>query len=102
GGGDVCFLRLLGVVIASAMKIVGTLLLRWRLIMPAASARRFAATPAMMAVVAAGAGALAVVGGLNASLQFDTPSGPSIVVAALVLFLLSIVRLPWRSKQQSM
>jgi zinc transport system permease protein len=96
------FMLLMAAVIAIAMKIVGILLITSLLIIPAATARRFAATPEMMAVVAAGAGALAVVGGLNASLQFDTPSGPSIVVAALVLFLLSIVRLPWRPKQQSM
>jgi zinc transport system permease protein len=30
-------------------------------------------------------------GGLFGSLQYDTPSGPSIVVAALLLFVLSIV-----------
>ena len=28
--------------------------------------------------------------GLFASLEFDTPSGPSIVVAALVIFLISV------------
>jgi zinc transport system permease protein len=49
-----------------------------------------------MAIAASIAGAIAVIGGLTASLQFDTPSGPSIVVAALILFLLSLVRLPWR------
>ena len=34
--------------------------------------------------------------GLYGSLAFDTPSGPSIVVAALLLFLASLVRLPGR------
>ena len=36
-------------------------------------------------------GMLAVVLGLFGSLQFDTPSGPSVVVAALVLFLISLM-----------
>ncbi|MEI2612906.1 MAG: metal ABC transporter permease [Candidatus Promineifilaceae bacterium] len=44
-----------------------------------------------MAVLAALIGAIAVMGGLFGSLQYDTPSGPSIVVAALLLFVLSII-----------
>jgi zinc transport system permease protein len=32
-----------------------------------------------------------VVGGLFGSLTYDTPSGPSIVVAALILFILSLL-----------
>jgi zinc transport system permease protein len=43
-----------------------------------------------MAVAAALAGALASVLGLFASFQWDTPAGPSIVVAATVLFVLSL------------
>ena len=47
-----------------------------------------------MAVLASLIGALAVVGGLFGSLKFDTPSGPSIVVAALGLFILSLLTKP--------
>ena len=47
-----------------------------------------------MAVLASVIGALAVVGGLFGSLKFDTPSGPSIVVAALGLFILSLLTKP--------
>ena len=90
------FMLLMAAVIAIAMKIVGILLITSLLIIPAAAARRFAATPEAMAVAAALAGVLAVTGGLFASLNFDTPSGPSIVVAALVVFLISLVRLPER------
>ena len=45
------------------------------------------ATPERMAVIAAFFGCAAVAGGVLGSLQFDTPSGPSVVVAALTLFL---------------
>ena len=89
------FMLLLASVIAIAMKLVGVLLITSLLIIPAATARRFTTTPEQMAVVAALAGALAVVGGLLGSLRFDTPSGPSIVVAALALFLVAIA-LPQR------
>ena len=44
-----------------------------------------------MAVLASVLGALAVTGGLFGSLHFDTPSGPSIVVAAMGLFVLSLL-----------
>ncbi len=82
---------LLASVIAIAMKIVGVLLITSLLIIPAATARRLSATPEQMALIAAGIGALGVAGGLFGSLHYDTPSGPSIVVAALALFLVSLL-----------
>jgi zinc transport system permease protein len=94
---SVAFMLLIALVIAIAMKIVGVLLITSLLIIPAAAARRVARTPEQMAVAAALAGALAVCLGLYGSLAFDTPSGPSIVVAALMLFLASLVRLPGRA-----
>jgi zinc transport system permease protein len=83
------FTLLLAIVIAIAMKIVGVLLIVSMLIIPAATARRFAQSPEQMAVLAAISGAIAVGGGLTASLHWNTPSGPSIVTAAFVLFLLA-------------
>ena len=65
----------------------------------ASTGLRFAATPEQMAIFASIAGAIAVTGGLFGSLEFDTPSGPSIVVAALVLFLLSL--LPYVGRKQT-
>lgn len=82
---------LLALLIAIAMKIVGILLITALLIIPAATARRFAATPEIMAVLASILGVIAVIGGLYGSLNYDTPSGPSIVVAALVIFVFSLV-----------
>ena len=58
---------------------VGALLITSLLIIPAAAARRFAASPEAMAIGAAVVGAVAVVLGLAASATLDTPSGPSIV-----------------------
>ena len=87
------FMLLLALVIAIAMKIVGILLITSLLIIPAATARRWSGSPEMMAVISAVVGAAAVVGGLFGSLRFDTPSGPSIVVAALAIFVLSLIPL---------
>ncbi len=83
------FMLILAVVIAIAMKVVGVLLIVSLLIIPAAAARPYARTPERMAILAAAAGALAVIGGLFASLQWDTPAGPSIVAAATAIFAVS-------------
>jgi len=85
------FMLLLAMVIAISMKLVGILLITALLIIPAATARRLASGPEGMAVAASVVGALAVALGLGASLALDTPSGPSIVVAAFALFLLGLV-----------
>jgi zinc transport system permease protein len=84
------FTLLLAVVVAISMKVMGILLITSMLIIPAAAARRFARTPEGMAVLASTVGILAVALGLSASLRWDTPSGPSVVVAAFSLFLLSL------------
>lgn len=84
------FMLLMAASVAIGMKIVGILLVISLLVIPAAAARPFAHTPEQMAALAAAVGILAVLGGLQLSLRFDTPSGPSIVVAAAALFALSL------------
>ncbi|MER0237269.1 metal ABC transporter permease [Fulvimarina sp. MAC8] len=91
---DIVFFLLMAGVVAMALKIVGALLVTALLLIPAATARRFAATPELMAGLAALFGAASVIFGLYGSLNFDTPSGPSIVVAALALFLIAQFKLP--------
>jgi len=90
GLADLILMILMATVIAISMKIVGVLLITAMLIIPAAASRRFAGSPEQMAVLAAVIGVLSVVGGLFGSLQWDTPSGPGIVVTALGLFVLGI------------
>ncbi|MEC7762612.1 MAG: metal ABC transporter permease [Pseudomonadota bacterium] len=77
----------LAVVVAVALKVVGTLLIAAMLIIPAAAARGLSRTPEAMAVWASGIGAASALGGLWASYTFDTPAGPSIVACAAVVFL---------------
>jgi len=82
------FMLVLAVFVALAMKLVGILLTVSMLIIPAAAARRLARTPLQMAVGAVLVGMLATGLGLAASMQWDTPAGPSMVVAAALLFVL--------------
>lgn len=82
------YMLLMALMVAVAMKVVGVLLLTALLIIPAATARQFARTPEQMAVLAVLAGTLALLAGMGISLQLDTPTGPSIVVSASILFIL--------------
>jgi zinc transport system permease protein len=86
---QVAFMLLIALAVAIGMKIVGILLIVSLLVIPAASARQLARTPEQMAVLAGIFGVLGIAGGLGASMRWDTPSGPSIVVAATLLFGLS-------------
>jgi zinc transport system permease protein len=83
------FMLLVALVIAAAMKVVGILLITSLLILPAATARRVARTPEAMAMLAALAGTVAVLAGIAASLTWDVPTGPAIVLAAGGLFAIS-------------
>ena len=88
------FMVLMAGVIAISMKIVGVLLITALLIIPAATSRKFSASPEIMAVLASILGASSVWLGLEGSLEWDTPAGPSIVVAALAFFVISLLPLP--------
>ena len=83
------FMVLLAVVIASAMKLVGVLLITALLIIPAAAARPFSQGPKQMAILATLISMVAVAMGLGLSYQFDTPAGPSIVLTSALFFLFS-------------
>ncbi len=87
----VLFTLALAILVAVAIKVVGALLITALLIIPAATARLGAATPERMAVLAAITGAAAALLGLFGSFQLDTPTGPSIVVAALGLLLIASI-----------
>ncbi len=83
---------LMALVIAIAMKVVGVLLITALLIIPAAASRRLTHTPEQMAIGASLLGCIAVVGGLCGSFFWDTPAGPSVVLCASSLFLLSLLK----------
>ena len=76
----------LAIVVAVSIKVVGALLIVAFLIIPAATARSFANTPEQMMILATIFGGLSVVGGLQLSYSFDTPTGPSMVCLAAIFF----------------
>ncbi len=79
----------LAMVVALSIKVVGALLISAILIIPAAAARSLSQTPEGMAGIAVLTGIASVAAGLGGSLRFDTPAGPSIIVAAGAFFVAS-------------
>jgi len=85
------FMVLLALTVAVTLKAVGALLMPALMIMPAATAGRFARSPEQMAFLAMGMGFVGISTGLFAAISFNTPSGATIVTACLVLFLGSVL-----------
>ncbi|SEM94710.1 zinc transport system permease protein [Pseudorhodobacter antarcticus] len=88
----------LAIVVAVALKIVGALLISAMLIIPAAAARSLSRSPESMALFAILIGGLSVLAGLQTSLHFDTPAGPSIIAVAALAFTLSVLIAPFKSR----
>ena len=87
------FTILLAALIAISIKMIGVLLITGLLIIPTAMARNLSNNPKQMVVLSIIGGLLSVFIGLYASFEINTASGPSIVVVALILFILSLMRI---------
>ena len=73
--------------------MIGVLLITGLLIIPTAMARNLSDNPRQMVILSIIGGLLSVLIGLYASFEINTSSGPSIVVVALILFILSLMRI---------
>ncbi|QEH08997.1 zinc ABC transporter permease subunit ZnuB [Histophilus somni] len=78
--------------IALSMKFVGALIITSLLIIPAATAKRFARSPEMMVIIAIFVSMISITLGLTLSAFYDTPSGPSVVISSTLLFVLSLFK----------
>ena len=87
------FTILMAAIIAISIKMVGLLLITGMLIIPAAMARNISDNPQKMVLFSIIGGLLSVIIGLFSSLEFNTASGPSIITASLVLFILSLLKI---------
>lgn len=87
------FTILMAAIIAISIKMVGLLLITGMMIIPAAAARNLSNSPKQMVVISIIFGLLSVLIGLYASLEINTPSGPSIITTSLLFFILSLFTL---------
>ena len=81
--------------------MVGLLLITGMLILPAAIARNISSNPKGMVIYSVIAGLMSVLIGLFSSLEINTPSGPSIITAGLILFVLSLIKIKRSSQLKS-
>ncbi|WP_457631627.1 metal ABC transporter permease [Oceanithermus sp.] len=82
---------LVALVVVVAMKLVGLLLVAAFLVIPAAAARQWSRTFSGMVFGAMLVGAISVIAGLQISLQFDVPSGATIVLLQALVFIFAAV-----------
>lgn len=88
---DLLFLILTALVVAVAMRIAGVVLVTALLIVPAATAQNLARTFRGMVAWSVLVSLLAVFGGLLLSFVANLPSGPTIVICASTLFVISLL-----------
>ena len=90
------FMLVTAFIVGISIKIIGVLLMAAILVIPAAAARNISRTPAQMLRFSVVFGVVSVLLGIACSYVMDSPSGPSIILASLLLFILSLFR---RSKE---
>ncbi|MFK8182397.1 MAG: metal ABC transporter permease [Phormidesmis sp.] len=81
------FMVLLSLLVATSIKAIGVLLVGAFVVIPACAARALSRNFTSYVLLSAGLGAFSAAAGMFFSGLLNTPSGPSIVVAQLVLFL---------------
>jgi zinc transport system permease protein len=87
------FTLLIASVIAISIKIVGILLITGLLIIPASASRNLSSTPIQMAIISSIIGVASVVLGIQTSMIWNTPTGPTILTITLGVFILTLLPL---------
>ena len=86
---------MIALLVAVMMKVMGVLLIAAMLVIPTSSARMLSTSPERMVVFSALYGVAALGGGILSSFQFDWQTGPSIVLSATGLLLITLVMVRW-------
>ena len=87
------FTLLIASVIAISIKIVGILLITGLLIIPASASRNLSSTPIQMAIISSIIGLASVVLGIQTSMIWNTPTGPTILTITLGVFIITLLPL---------
>ena len=87
------FTLLIASVIAISIKIVGILLITGLLIIPVSASRNLSSTPIQMAIISSIIGVASVVLGIQTSMIWNTPTGPTILTITLGVFILTLLPL---------
>jgi zinc transport system permease protein len=88
---------MIALLVAVMMKVMGVLLIAAMLVIPTSSARVLSGSPERMVLFSAVYGMLALSGGIFSSFRFDWQAGPSIVLSATGLLLVTLFIVRWAS-----
>lgn len=91
---ELILMLLLASVIALSIKLVGIILVTALLVIPAATAQNIARSLSSMFAISIIMSIIAVISGMIASMQLNTPPGPTIVVSGTILFAMSLAVKP--------
>lgn len=85
------FMLITSFMIAVSIKVVGVMLIAAMLIVPSTTARNISTSPVQMLVFSVIIGVISIAAGVMVSYMIDSPSGPSIVLSSLILYILSLI-----------
>jgi zinc transport system permease protein len=94
---NLIYLLLVSLVVAAGIKIVGTLLVGFLVIVPAAAAKNLSSDLFKYAVLSAVFGAVSAIAGVLSSSFLNLPTGPLIVISGVTIFAVSVLA-KWQSK----
>lgn len=94
---NLLYLLLVSLVVAVGIRIVGTLLVGFLVIVPAAAAKNLSSDLFKYAVLSAVFGAVSAFAGILSSSFLNLPTGPLIVISGVTIFVVSVVA-KWQSK----
>ena len=94
---NLIYLLLVSLVVAIGIKIVGTLLVGFLVIVPAAAAKNVSSDLFKYAVLSASFGAVSACSGVLFSSYLNLPTGPFVVFSGIVVFVVTIFA-KWKTK----
>ena len=86
---------MIALLVAVMMKVMGVLLIAAMLVIPTSAARMLSSSPERMVFFSTLYGVAALAGGIFSSFQFDWQTGPSIVLSATSLLLVTLAFVRW-------
>jgi len=94
---NLLYLLLVSLVVAVGIKIVGTLLVGFLVIVPAAAAKNLSSDLFKYAVLSAVFGAVSAFAGILSSSMLNLPTGPLVVISGVTIFVITVLA-KWQSK----
>jgi len=94
---NLLYLLLVSLVVAVGIKIVGTLLVGFLVIVPAAAAKNVSADLSKYAVLSASFGTVSTCSGILFSSYLNLPTGPLVVFSGIIVFLATVLA-KWKAK----